>query len=598
MLAQFPAVVTAHAVATDTTITTVADTGSDVDPSMDETVVSPDDRPGAPEDGGDALDDAARLAQFPGGDALHAATESRQRAEILDRVNGARALATVDVLTGGLATVVREELLAKHADKATPSNVAEILDQVIERIDDHNLAITCTVPIFRRRPGFIKRTYNDAWENGPSACTTARRFHTVVQGDPYAELAGIENRTVGAETICSRYARLADLNAPELVLVHERTQARKRTLAALEDLHVARFVWRILKDPALKTHLDTQLQAWEQAERRDLRTEAQSKGIAPKRRPPLDRCIAQHKDYIDERLYLAALFGPAAYRNDVKSLLRAVVEGLTATDFNTFAQAYHDEIQAVTAQLEDGKEGLIDNLLRGLENDPEITYPFPADWVRQRLLRRRLVAMDPVVAVEANQAGRYTAHDGDIGINTRGWLDGNESTIFHEFFHALAGETWTDAGTGFPVNTRSGLTFTPPDMRQFVLGYHLNYPYDWRRPPANRLRWLNEAMTEFLTLRACRYSANPPATQQDSDVYPSERRMLQRLLNAGIPLQLFVDAYFENVMSGGPNKRLPAYRRLSAAIRERFDDTWLVRMDTLYQKGRGVFIKLANPGEP
>lgn len=594
MLAQFPTLVTGHAVATDTAITTVDHTGSDVDPSIGETAVSPDDWPGSPEDGGDALDDAAWLAQFPGEDALHAAAESRQRAEILDRVNGARALAAVDALTGGLATAAREELLARHADEATLPGVAEILDQVIERVGDHDLAITCTVPIFRRWPDFIKRTDDDVWKNGPSACTTARRFHTVVQDDPYAELAGIENRTVGAENIFSRYTRLAQLRAEETLLAYERVGPTKRLLATLADPQVAQFVWRILKTQALKTHLDAQLQAWEKERRQALRAEAKPLGVTPKRRPSLKRCIAQHEDFIAYHIHWQIAFGLPACHDDVKSLLRAAVVNLAPADFTVFAQAYHDEIQAATAHLQDQKQSLIDKFIHGLETDPDITYPFPADWVRQRLGRRRLVALDPVVGVEKNRAGQYSPHDGDIEVKAQGWYENNLATTFHEFFHALAGETWTEDGQEFPSNTRTGLMFTPSDMRQFVLGYHFYYPNDPTRPPVQRLRWLNEAMTEHLTLRACRFADNAFITQDDGrGTYLAERHMLQKLLNAGILLQLFVDAYFENVMSGGPNERLPAYRRLSAAIREKFGNAWLVHTDKLYQSDRAAFARLA-----
>jgi len=53
-----------------------------------------------------------------------------------------------------------------------------------------------------------------------------------------------------------------------------------------------------------------------------------------------------------------------------------------------------------------------------------------------------------------------------------------------------------------------------------------------------RFRWLNEAVTEYLAIKA--------TGRKDSNSYKTEREILQTMIDRGVPEHLFVEAYFSN----------------------------------------------------
>lgn len=276
---------------------------------------------------------------------------------------------------------------------------------------------------------------------------------------------------------------------------------------------------------------------------------------------------------------------------------------LSLDDFIRFARVYQEKIADFNRLLQENRTRYIEDFIRGMMSDPFITYPFSSEDIRERLSKFALEALDPLLAEggQDHTLGNYRALNGTIGINvgykTGLWHDDAiELTIFHEFLHALSGHVWhNEITTGEGYVGKLGLKFAPPDMRQSVLGFRLNFSDTAKRPPAQRMVWLNEAVTEYLALRIAVFSGY--STTNESNAYYYERCVLKKMLDAGIPLQVFVDAYFESVSHFVPENRMPAYRKLSRMIREVTDDGWLVRVDGIYQNSAEEFRKFAEEAD-
>lgn len=288
---------------------------------------------------------------------------------------------------------------------------------------------------------------------------------------------------------------------------------------------------------------------------------------------------------------------------DLESGFGEWIDGLGDEDFLKFAQAYDHFIKNEQGAFEEKKDGYIKKFIEMLEADPDIVFPVTAEWIYDRLRSCRMVVLDPIRELsEDENGGHYDTFTSEIKISLA--LIRNFSfpkLICHEFFHAVSGCSWTDDGTKDYWPTRTGLVFRPIFMLQFISGFWFSYPDNFE-PVVQRLDWLDEAVTECLTLRATHFSRrnhflcdNPRV--MESDGYVSERKVLQKLLDIGVPLQLFVDAYFEIVSSSDPQKRMVAFRKLSACIRGKVgkpgsdgsDANWLVRVDQLYQGDHNAF---------
>jgi tetratricopeptide (TPR) repeat protein len=121
-----------------------------------------------------------------------------------------------------------------------------------------------------------------------------------------------------------------------------------------------------------------------------------------------------------------------------------------------------------------------------------------------------------------------------------------EHVIFHEILHTLSG------------------TSTQKDTRGFM---YRKIGTAIKASKAIRFSWLNEAITEWMALRLSGYRAN--GTYKGSESYIEERKTLQRFLDAGLPEELLVQAYFENIITGDPNATGQYFKKLVAFINEK-----------------------------
>lgn len=135
------------------------------------------------------------------------------------------------------------------------------------------------------------------------------------------------------------------------------------------------------------------------------------------------------------------------------------------------------------------------------------------------------------------------------------------STLVHESIHALEGRTvqlefeegWFDI-----QHQRSGVKFFGEN---------------------SRFRWLDEAITEDLSVKITGY---------EDDTYETERKIFKFLTTGGkipVPEQKFYNAFFENYDPQKPyGQRIPAWNELQRLLRESFGPNILLRLDKIIEE--------------
>lgn len=97
-----------------------------------------------------------------------------------------------------------------------------------------------------------------------------------------------------------------------------------------------------------------------------------------------------------------------------------------------------------------------------------------------------------------------------------------------------------------------------------------------------RLRWLNEAVTEFLTRELINTSSS------FTDSYNKEIELFNLLCTSGrseIPKSTFIQAYFENYDSSKPEEeRLVAWKTLLLSLKDNYSKDFIVRLDNVTRK--------------
>lgn len=160
--------------------------------------------------------------------------------------------------------------------------------------------------------------------------------------------------------------------------------------------------------------------------------------------------------------------------------------------------------------------------------------PLNPQLAEERLNTLRMVVMDSWNAKLEEAWGDYDSQSHEARINYEIPDQEWESTMTHETFHALSGQSETIDLTGDNV-TRSGLGIS--------------------KYGAFRTRWLNEAVTEDLTMHFL--------GKKKSLIYPVERKLMAKLIEAGVSKQTLHEAYFENYEVKEPGEhRMPKMRQL------------------------------------
>lgn len=177
----------------------------------------------------------------------------------------------------------------------------------------------------------------------------------------------------------------------------------------------------------------------------------------------------------------------------------------------------------------------------------------------------------------ADRGGNFDSETDTVMIAQQDFKDLGEHIYTHEILHALSGRTLV-------LRTDTPLEYMELEYMEFEtqrIGFH------FKNVKQGRFRWLNEAITEELTISL--------TGDKEERIYKQERNLYKLLRKKGkldIPEELFLAAYFENYdPSLPPGERIPQWKKLYGAINEAYEPGFLVRLDKMIQKG-GIEVAL------
>jgi len=136
-------------------------------------------------------------------------------------------------------------------------------------------------------------------------------------------------------------------------------------------------------------------------------------------------------------------------------------------------------------------------------------------------------------------------------------------SLIHERFHSLAGHLYV---------TRK----SEPQSKGKTVGIGLH-----KHP---ELSWLDEAMTEDLTLRLLEQMKEREGLDESlNGAYGIHRGLLDEIIRqSGVPKELFYEAYFEEAnLNAKPGQRLPKWHALQKALHKKFGSKFLQRATEL-----------------
>lgn len=197
-------------------------------------------------------------------------------------------------------------------------------------------------------------------------------------------------------------------------------------------------------------------------------------------------------------------------------------------------------------------------------------YPLSAEILARRLQNTKVVLGDALRDdLTSDRGGLFNPETETVLIAQQGLRKYGEKIYTHEMFHALSGRTIVEKKLEF-MSERIGISHTQRIGLDFLEGR------------IGRLRWLDEALTEFLT---------QDLLSQSDNTYAQERELfglLQRQGKIPIPQHLFLGAYFENYDPALPHgERIPAWKRLYGVVNDAYSPGFLVRLDD-YVKAHGI----------
>lgn len=202
-------------------------------------------------------------------------------------------------------------------------------------------------------------------------------------------------------------------------------------------------------------------------------------------------------------------------------------------------RAQERKLQEIVAETKDKfRTAVTEAVSRGV-------LPETAAASLRRIDEAEVFLSDRLLSVRSSRIG--DSHDsGAIDVSNEQLQDRllprMKKSLYHEFLHELSGKSitvLTEANEG-PHTSR--YAFSRKN------GVSLGNPQSQSEYSPNT--WLNEAITEWLTLKLSGYAGDTDAfAYQGSMSYPIERKELDRLFAAGLEEEVVVNAYFENLTS-------------------------------------------------
>lgn len=209
---------------------------------------------------------------------------------------------------------------------------------------------------------------------------------------------------------------------------------------------------------------------------------------------------------------------------------------------------------------------------------------FIPDYVGQlaevRLRNTSITLVDALNAKLDEKFGSFSINQNKLVIAEQVPEELEEHVFTHEALHAISGRTILEKSYFLSdQENEENEIYSHGDIMHQRVGLKM---FDEERF-FNSFHWLNEAVTEQLTLDLL--------NKNDSWAYKRERELLTLLRENGaatIPLDLFVKAYFENFdPSKPPGERIPEWKKLYRSINEAYAPGFLTKLDA-FIKGNGL----------
>ena len=235
------------------------------------------------------------------------------------------------------------------------------------------------------------------------------------------------------------------------------------------------------------------------------------------------------------------------------------------------------------------------------------TLPLDEKVIDERLRTLSFMVLDNFIATLQDRGGDYTASSNSIRLSVESLRFGY-AVFVHEMLHALSGQT--DEVEKLPETAREFLEEDDGDFRVPRVGLRF---FQRKNDGENevyspvRLRWLNEAVTEKLTVDVVTHSeaglqeakeqqkrirsafsiiTKMVLSDEDIDifVYPLERLLLEKLVNLGLPEEIVLQAYFENYRDQAQGHTTPKLQALFQETNRLFGKGFLVKLDMFIRK--------------
>lgn len=271
------------------------------------------------------------------------------------------------------------------------------------------------------------------------------------------------------------------------------------------------------------------------------------------------------------RAVMAPHISKYLYRNpdlaEVEEFARSIREKTFDLDVFVSILAMHvRETEAAVGKLEmlipRWQQELIESTEQAIKNGflPSDT---DVEEIKQRLHETKIIGKDPFRHGDHAIAGSAAAFVIRIDLSAR--ERNQRKTFFHETGHGM-------------ISGRNEVTYPISDNE---IGYALRksgvrlYSLKDREHWTSTLGWLDEALTEEIGS----YLAG-----EEPESYPEERKLLQELKDAGIPWNVFTEAYQENYNDGPKGaQKLPKMKELYRQIYLHRSRVWVREQDKAFE---------------
>ena len=240
-------------------------------------------------------------------------------------------------------------------------------------------------------------------------------------------------------------------------------------------------------------------------------------------------------------------------------ILKANKEGI----FYQARELFRDSISKSVAEF---KDSMIESINNG-------DLPISQDELEKRMKNLTFGLVDPLISTLQGASGAAYHSLGQTHIDISTLLYGEEikSTVFHELLHAISGKSnnhGEDSGSDKVVD-KIGLSFSPQKGEGIVYNDFL----------LNRFSWLNEAMTENLTMEFD-VQKNGEDIPSEKRSYLFERKLLAKLIKNGISDETLRQAYFEQYKLTEPGEhRQPNMQKMFKEVGDKFYKGFFVDLD-------------------